>query len=75
MSPSEASFSGASRINRRTGDHMLYYTIFVGDRAVSLGCLSGAVPQPDFDARKATADLKPLCLMVLNTLVLPGAYR
>lgn len=54
---------------------MLYYMIFAGDRAVSVGCSSGGGLQPNFDARKAAADLKPLCLRVLNTLVLPGAYQ
>jgi hypothetical protein len=54
---------------------MLYFMIFAGDKAVSVGCTSGSDVRSNVDPKKAISDLKPLCLQVLNTLVLPGAYR
>ncbi|MBF9231758.1 hypothetical protein [Microvirga alba] len=51
------------------------YQIFARDKAVAIGCFSTLDEGARSDPKTVFQELQPLCLQVLNTLVLPGAYE
>jgi hypothetical protein len=55
--------------------NLLQYNVFMNNKLIILGCSAGAEANEKANADMVAKRIRPLCQRILNSLVLPQAYK